>query len=706
MQKKKVMLCFYNGDISDDISILEELDSEGFEVHLFDNIEEDNLKIDELLNIIKQLFDEQSDNNIYLSSNIKEFIILQYILYDSCISGALYLNNNPINWSLENIYELILEKSLEKSAHNFYMLKQEDNIFRDYKIFKGSFEQTEKIYEDNRIYKFKEINHVFNIMNSQKIDVINLDDSMNSNVYEYHIDLNFLNEYIDVIKYYSNVTNKFINNYNNINLKLDEFKNKLLNLKNFEKEVVKFKLYNELSNDKLKDNYKIFLSSILLNIYNDKKYFSILIDLLTYSIEINKYNKFFAYYQCIRYSFVNCDIVDDELLIKRKNLYDKIVTQFESDYKEYNKDIKNKSNNNTIFVFTSQFLGINHAPTKLALDVSYNLINNLNKNVLLINTKEVLTQNGLIPMANIISGNTMDNLNNTNSVKYKDIKIPFYQPKCAMPSDLEIKNIFNMIEEYKPELIINIGTCLVGDLCTSIVPTVTTPLAKMTYSKSDFYVVNDLDEFDYQNKKYNRNSNSIIVSNLAFELKDKESNLNKEQLGIPDDKFVIALIGNRLNEEIDEKLLNVLDKSCKCNNAYIVFIGNFNLKSEYKSRHENLVNNCKNLGYQEDLMAVLENVDIYINPARSGGGISAIYALYCGKPVVTFNFGDVAIHAGKEFCVRNYDEMYETINKYCNKDNFYYKMSIIAKEKAVKLTDLNGYINNIYRKVMDKVNNL
>lgn len=707
--KKKSMICIYKGDVIEaDMEILENLSSKEFEVHLFNDVDESNLQCDILPYIIKNIYGVQSNEyDIYISSNIKEFIMLEYVLYKNWISGALYINNNSINIELEGLYRNILDKEIceYSNSSDFYLLKEGENVFPDCHIFDGNFDNNFKNKSfKNKIYIYRGMNHVFGIRNDKSkvnIDLINLDNSNNTRKYNYHFDIGYVEEYIKSLEYYSNFSNDFIKYNAKFNSDFEENKMNILNLSDFEKNIVQFRLDNELFNKENSEQYNILLSSVLLNIFDESIYLEYLLNTLIESRTINKYNMFFAYSQCERYKFISNNMRNEKTDTMMECLYEKIHEEFLDEISEkYLKISKEQLNNNSVFVITSQYLSINHAPTKVALDVCYNLMNNLNKKVVLINTKEICTLQGIIQMGNIALANVLDSLDNIDSIKYRDIKIPFYQGKGLMPNESEIINILNMLEKHKPSMVINIGTTLVGDLCTRIIPTVTIPLGINGYSKSTFYVINNEEDFKNYSSKHNRDKESLITEKAAFELKPQINILNRNDLGIPQDKFIIAVIGNRLNDEIDEEFLNVLEESCKLNNSYVLFIDNFNFSELQSFKYKNLMRNYKNMGYQKDLLAVLEHIDLYVNPNRSGGGSSAIYALFLGKPVVTLNHGDVYYNVGKDFCVCSYHEMVNEIYKYCSNNEFYNKQSDIAKKIAINLTDVFKYIKNIYEKVI------
>lgn len=701
--KKKVLFCFYKGDISNDICILEDLDSKGFEINLFNDVDESNLKIDILPDIVKEFCkSKEYEYDIFISSNIKEFIMLQYILYSDLISAALYLNKNPVTFKVEKLYELILKGSFKVNSSNFYILREDLSIFNNCPIFKGDFQADNcSMISESTVYNFQGSTHIFSINKSENINIINLDDSEFKGFCYYHFNLNYLDEFLEFVSQYTMSINRFMENYQLICDKIEELKKSVLGMHDFEKGIVKFRLENELNAIGIKDSYKIFLISLLLNVFDDQRYLELIMHLLIKSKSINKYSKFFIYYQCVRYIFVNKNVVNESVLNTVEKLYSHIFEEFYYLTEKYKFTPKEERDKQSIIVFTTQFLSIEHAPTKLALDVCYNLVKGLNKKVIIIDTEEVLTMKGLIPLAKIIGPNDK-NINNVNAIVYKDIKIPFCKPDVKMPDEYEIDKLLNMVSEIKPELIINIGTCLVGDLCTNIAPTVTIPLGNNGHSMSTFYVVNDENEYEQYSKMHKRNMNSIIINKFAFEINKKKSTFTKEQLGIPRNKFIIAVIGNRLNEEIDEEFLDLLEKCCKHNNTFILFIDKFDFKQTQISKYNNLISNCKCMGHHKDLLSVVENIDLYVNPKRSGGGTSAIYALYAGKPVVTLNFGDVAKNVGEEFCVDNYIDMYGMICKYCCDKEFYDKQGFLSKEKAMKLTDMSRYVDDLYYKITKK----
>ena len=63
------------------------------------------------------------------------------------------------------------------------------------------------------------------------------------------------------------------------------------------------------------------------------------------------------------------------------------------------------------------------------------------------------------------------------------------------------------------------------------------------------------------------------------------------------------------------------------------------------------------------------------------------------------NYGDVAVNAGDEFCVSDYEEMKKQIMKYYTDKEYYSKMSTKAKERVKILLDTESEFERIIREV-------
>ncbi|MDX9796740.1 MAG: glycosyltransferase, partial [Arcobacteraceae bacterium] len=169
---------------------------------------------------------------------------------------------------------------------------------------------------------------------------------------------------------------------------------------------------------------------------------------------------------------------------------------------------------------------------------------------------------------------------------------------------------------------------------------------------------------------------------------------------IDENKFIIALIGARLSAEMtDDFIKTVLFEIVSRNSVQILLIGGFDKFDTYSEAYPEFKNNFLNLGYQDDILAVLDHCNLVINPPRSGGGSSAAEALYKGVPVVTLKFGDVFINVGVDFAVDSLTQMGEMVNQYIHNKEFYFSQSHKAKDRAKILMDSQNELEILLNKI-------
>lgn len=80
-----------------------------------------------------------------------------------------------------------------------------------------------------------------------------------------------------------------------------------------------------------------------------------------------------------------------------------------------------------------------------------------------------------------------------------------------------------------------------------------------------------------------------------------------------------------------------------------------------------------------------------------GGGTSSVEALSKGVPVVTTDYGDVAVNVGEDFIVKDYDDMSKTIIKYIDDEDFYKEKSLKAKKRSEVLLDSDGQFTKLIK---------
>lgn len=179
---------------------------------------------------------------------------------------------------------------------------------------------------------------------------------------------------------------------------------------------------------------------------------------------------------------------------------------------------------------------------------------------------------------------------------------------------------------------------------------------------------------------------NVIESVFTSGLRAQTGHVTREELGIPEDTFLLAVVGGRLDNEVTEEFLEILGQIMP-GNMCIGFFGMFHTYESRTGKFVQLRGKTRNFGFCEDMLSYMEVCDLYINPLRKGGGTSCVEALFKGVPVVTVDYGDVAVNAGELFCVGDYKGMQKEIMRYYSNKAYYQEMSIKARERAEVLLD-------------------
>lgn len=348
---------------------------------------------------------------------------------------------------------------------------------------------------------------------------------------------------------------------------------------------------------------------------------------------------------------------------------------------------------------TIQFLKEGHAPTRTTLERIYTLGKMMHKKVYVINTREQYSTKGEIPLYRFIKGRVMQEYSQLNQVTWQGFTFDFYQPDCEMPDAEEMKKILLKLRELKPYAVITIGNgSILSDVSANMIPVLNIPVTFSTIPKKENQITivgRYIPDEEKQNlKKAGYDLDRIVESRFTFSMKEQSTTLTRAELGLPENRFLLGVVGIRLNYEVNLEFFEAMEKTLP-KNTHLVFAGKFDRYEEYCRAIPWLAEHSTFVGYQDDIMAFMETIDLYVNPKRLGGGFSIIEAFSKGRPGVTIKYGDVAAAAGDDFCVADYNEMIETIVRYTEDKEFYQSQVEKGKLRAVKMTDSKAALEEI-----------
>lgn len=397
--------------------------------------------------------------------------------------------------------------------------------------------------------------------------------------------------------------------------------------------------------------------------------------------------KYYLWFQISKKIFTAANIFSGKVIQQQWLIYEEIYQDFSSYFGNIS-SIDNR-NESLIFITTQQFLNMMHGPTKTVLDRAC-ILKRLHKNVIIINTAELLGGK-FLELLHGENGTYDRNLLEVEQIHYKDEIFPFVQLDNNMPNIENSKEFLDFVIKYKPLYIVNIGgNSLLIDICNKAVPVINinTVPSELTCTKATVQVIGRQLTKEDENllSLINKTKKDVMVGRFTSSLKPQINKYTRKALDIPEDKFVMVLIGWRLTYEVNQEFINMIDEVLK-KGAMLMIIGKMDTYESICRRDSIFGQSAVYLEEQEDVLAILDLCDLYVNPKRTGGGTSVIEAMYKGCPAITLNSGDVALGAGPDFCVNTYEEMQKQIIRYMEDREYYKEMSEKAKRRADYMLD-------------------
>lgn len=358
-------------------------------------------------------------------------------------------------------------------------------------------------------------------------------------------------------------------------------------------------------------------------------------------------------------------------------------------------------NHKRIVVATDTLLSDRHAPTQIVLNLAKDLQDVLGYEVLvLVNVEKInkadVERCWLYPF----NPHYMSQYDGEFRRKYKGSTIHGFQQIVNKENFPKVRETLEKVEAWKPEMIWYIGgASMIAELLGEIVTMAASPCAA-GYAVSGAPVLvsggDDGSQYICEMKKYiSGGEQNTYTMQSCWEFAPPAQKHEKSSLGFREDAFVIAIVGNRLDDEMDAAFIRtmqeIVEREERCK---FMIIGN--CRRDFSGSL--LEGKVRNLGYQEDLTGVLEAADVFLNPVRAGGGGSAVRAVSVDVPVITLPGCDVAMNVGDAFWCSSLEEVPDLVWRYCNDQDFYRRQVEECRKCWGKFASVNQ--PEEYRKVI------
>lgn len=357
-------------------------------------------------------------------------------------------------------------------------------------------------------------------------------------------------------------------------------------------------------------------------------------------------------------------------------------------------------NHNCIVVATDRLLSEAHAPTRFVLSLAKCLQEELGYKIIVVadieqtNTFE-MEKYWFCPY--IINGKSQNDGIHTLSYEHCDLLV-YQQVVDTLHLD-EVKSGLQYIASLKPECVWYLGgDSVIRDLYRKMTVLVAMPCTA-GYAVSEAQVLASYMLSHSRQEKVaeqyivlHRQKKMMMIMNLPRQAK---GNLyQKKQFGFSEDAFVIAIVGNRLDEEVtnefQEIMCEIIEREKKI--SYVI-IGN-----RTRSWREELKDHVLELGFRDDFVEVMNIADLFLNPIRKGGGGGAEVALRCNIPIVTLPDCDVASLVGDAFVCKSIEEVPIAVERYV-KNQVFYQNQVEECKKRYKMYDQYDFATELQQGV-------
>lgn len=371
---------------------------------------------------------------------------------------------------------------------------------------------------------------------------------------------------------------------------------------------------------------------------------------------------------------------------------------------------KDKRNKKVVVIFTDQILSFLHAPTKVILSFAYVMQKYLEYEVYIF----VCPMDNYMPIDLFYKSNALNADQNIpfgiNKYEYKEQEINICQLKMSDENFIqEYQEVLLFISSIKPYFVLSMGcsSCF-GDIINDIIDVAAINMTSMCpISEANIIMRKDSKE---KNNEYDSYLNKVgqkycfIEDKYPLIVEKSLIEYNKEYEGLPEGKLLIAIVGNRLNTEIDKEFIQMcIEIIQRCNNVVFGVIGE-NVNCPELLNNPIFEGYVFDLGFRKDLYATYKMFDLFLNPKRKGGGWSSGIALSAGVPVLTLKFGDVYYNVGDEYAYDNYEQMICEIKR-CSEDREYLqrKKEIAKKHPDNSEEQLITYVSNVLKQIINEI---
>lgn len=419
--------------------------------------------------------------------------------------------------------------------------------------------------------------------------------------------------------------------------------------------------------------YRLYFEFLCLHLYKDKRYADDIVEcLLSYEMSTDK--KYDYYANLGREMFVAGISAD---YTKSVRLEEMIANEIRGEDNLAGYIPYDERDKGSIVIVIRPFLGEYHSPTLQTINLD-NYLRKLGYRTIYISYSDniILRKYAGNVCAPFLRSELFDG---TGRFEYScfGMKIEGIHFELGAESMIDdINTIADHISQINPEFIIGIeGGNILADICTRFTDVITMNVVDdLPVTLSD--CVLRYFPGEYRNRYKNANEYGKRIYDAAYDNELMPYNEQGDGIKLPEGKFHVCIMGNRLDDELDDRMLEVIRGLVKeVPESDIVFIGEC---PGTKERLIDISDRCLFCGYVKQCEDAVGECSLFLNPPRKGGGGGGYMAIKRGIPVYTLKDCDVASCVGKEFEHDTYDELIPLVRKCIDNREYYNGMCTLS----------------------------
>ena len=313
-----------------------------------------------------------------------------------------------------------------------------------------------------------------------------------------------------------------------------------------------------------------------------------------------------------------------------------------------------------VVILTPQVLSPPHATTLRALEYADALIRDFGKTPIIVEAHPFPADSPIAFVPPLLS-NRNENLRAVDRIEVNGRPVEYYKVASDFFTLSDLVQTVALVSALSPELVIAISCPYLAAeavalrFATFCQPT--TASSPITHRAKTFSWTPPGSEQQAWMQRFGVEDPSLFHMPPGFSAPEAHPPVSRSELDLPADAFVFAVVGVRLDDDVDRRFLDLLETVTADPRAHVAMMGRFDEFEAALASRPALAGRVSFLGYRKDILSVLRVCDAYLNPDRTGGGRSGAYALLAGLPVLSLRRGDVAGAVGPERCCTDYEEM-------------------------------------------------